>query len=152
MGEMRKRRRNGLYSDTRLRLIPSKLQRIYIFKAFCTNSFSSLTPTENIDPSTHGNANTSPIKNGTVNRDGLMNLPVEKNSKIDENSNIASNVQSVFVCDDTRESLVTNGVTEEGSHNQIDHDDVEMDDGTVHNCQCNKMHTKKLKSVGKSFR
>lgn len=86
-------------------------------------------------------------------------MPIE-NSKIDENSNIASNVQSACDYNDKDELMTCEKVNKDCCCNRIDRDDdddnvVEMDDGTVHNCQCNKMlstHTKKLKSVGKSFR
>lgn len=90
-----------------------------------------------VDPST---------KSGIVNANGLI-LPKE-NSKIDENSN----------CEDvpSMHNSCTNEIDEDCSCNNVDRDDVNrMDDGTVHNCQCNKMlstYTKLLKNVGKSFR
>lgn len=75
----------------------------------------------------------------------------KEHSKIDENSNNedAPNIQSAL-------SACANNVNEECSCNHVDRDDVnKLDDGTVHNCQCNKMlstYTKLLKNVGKSFR
>lgn len=99
------------------------------------------------DPSAHANAKL--VTNGIVNANGLI-LP-NKFPKIDENSNCddASNVQNTF-------NSCTNEVCEDCSCNNVDHDDVnKVDDGTVHNCQCNKMlstYTKLLKNVGKSFR
>lgn len=96
-----------------------------------------------VDPSTHINAKTL-TPNGHI--DGSI-LP-KKISKIDENSNTTD----AF-------NLCTNEVNDECSCNNVDHDDDDkvnkMDDGTVHNCQCNKMlstYTKPLKNVGKSFR
>lgn len=100
-----------------------------------------------VDPSAHVSAKTL-ATNGIIN--GLI-LP-KKVSKVDENSNsydVSTNEQNTF-------NSCTNEVNTECSCNNIDHDDVNrMDDGTVHNCQCNKMlstYTKPLKNVGKSFR
>lgn len=98
-----------------------------------------------VDPSTQNIAKTL-TKNGIINTNGLSLS--KENSKIDENSNCEEDV------------LHQNTCTVCSCHNvdQDDDDDDDVnnvDDGTVHNCQCNKMlstYTKLLKNVGKSFR
>ncbi len=86
-----------------------------------------------------------------------MILPNEK-CKIDENSNCENASQHVQSALSSYTNQVNMDCSCKVDHDEDDDDDdnrMDDDDGTVHNCQCNKMlstHTKLLKNVGKSFR